>query len=188
MICLFELLPKMRERRSGCIINIASRAATVDVPFCVSYNAGKAALTRAVGSIQAELEMDGLGDNIQLYALHPGGVLTAMGESESDPSISTCRCAFIDDDLPVHPPKDVSERYPIVLENKSEYQKLFVDKPELCGATCAYIAAGKAKVLRGLYYDCRQDIERVCGASHTLRARDLNSLTVNFLDGYENEP
>jgi short-subunit dehydrogenase len=68
----------MRERKSGCIINIASRAGTVTTPFAVAYSAGKAALIRATSVLQAELEVDGLGDQIQIYALHPGAVRTQM--------------------------------------------------------------------------------------------------------------
>lgn len=69
----------MRARRSGCIISVASRAATVDSPFCVGYDAGKAALVRAISSLQLELETDGLGEDVHLYTVHPGDVMTAMG-------------------------------------------------------------------------------------------------------------
>jgi len=68
----------MRKRKSGCIINIASRAATVDFPFAVGYNSSKAAVVRAVATLQEEINLDGLGDKIHMYALHPGGVLTTM--------------------------------------------------------------------------------------------------------------
>lgn len=70
----------MRKRKSGIIINIASRAATVDVPFCIGYNSSKAAVTRATSTLQAELEADGIGENVMLYALHPGGVWTDMSK------------------------------------------------------------------------------------------------------------
>jgi len=39
----------------------------------VQYNTGKAALIRAVGCIQEELNLDNE-KNIHIYALHPGGV------------------------------------------------------------------------------------------------------------------
>jgi hypothetical protein len=39
----------------------------------VQYNTGKAALIRAVGCIQEELNLDNEKD-IHIYALHPGGV------------------------------------------------------------------------------------------------------------------
>ena len=67
MQCIFQVLPDMRERKTGCVINIASRGATVDAPFCVGYGAAKAALVRAISTIQAELEMDGIGEQIHMY-------------------------------------------------------------------------------------------------------------------------
>jgi NAD(P)-dependent dehydrogenase (short-subunit alcohol dehydrogenase family) len=79
MLCIFEVLPGMRERKSGCIINIASRAASVDTAPGLGYNDAKAAVTRATSCLQLELEGDGLGEYIHTYALHPGGVPTAMG-------------------------------------------------------------------------------------------------------------
>jgi NAD(P)-dependent dehydrogenase (short-subunit alcohol dehydrogenase family) len=69
----------MRARRQGCIINIASRSGTVDVPMCLAYNTSKAAVIRMTHTLQKEMELDGLDDAIQVYALHPGGVLTAIG-------------------------------------------------------------------------------------------------------------
>jgi NAD(P)-dependent dehydrogenase (short-subunit alcohol dehydrogenase family) len=81
MVTSWYMLPKFRERKSGVIINIASRAATVDFPFAVGYNSSKAAVARATSTLQEEVELDGLGDGIQLYALHPGGVPTAMAKS-----------------------------------------------------------------------------------------------------------
>lgn len=83
MVTTWAVLPGMRQRRSGVIINITSRAATVDVAFAVGYNSSKAADTRAVSTLQEEIELDGLGDDIQFYALHPGGVATAMAACES---------------------------------------------------------------------------------------------------------
>lgn len=78
MIWSFLVLPGMRERRQGCIINIASRAGTVTVPFAAAYSTAKSGLIRATGCLQAELEVDGYGDNIHLYAVHPGVVKTDL--------------------------------------------------------------------------------------------------------------
>lgn len=78
MICSWLVLPAMRQRREGCIINIASRAGTVSVPFAGAYSAGKAGLIRATACLQAELVAEGYGDNIHVYALHPGAAKTNM--------------------------------------------------------------------------------------------------------------
>lgn len=59
-----------------------SRAGTVTGPLSVHYYSGKAALIRATGCIQAELDLLGF-DNIHLYALHPGGCKTGLQSSRS---------------------------------------------------------------------------------------------------------
>jgi NAD(P)-dependent dehydrogenase (short-subunit alcohol dehydrogenase family) len=73
---IHAVLPRMRAQGGGCIINIASRSGTVDVPMALGYNTSKAALIRATHTLQKEMEVDGLDPAIHLYALHPGGVLT----------------------------------------------------------------------------------------------------------------
>jgi NAD(P)-dependent dehydrogenase (short-subunit alcohol dehydrogenase family) len=79
LMIMHEMLPRMRDRGSGCIINIASRAGTVDVPMTLGYVTSKAALIRATHTLQKEMELDGMDPAIHIYALHPGGVKSAMG-------------------------------------------------------------------------------------------------------------
>jgi len=72
---------------------------------------------------------------------------------------------------------------------KTKMASLFKDGPELCGTTCAYLATGQAKEIRGCYFDCRQDIERVCKAGRTMIEKEnLYKLKVEFIEGYCNEP
>jgi hypothetical protein len=114
------------------------------------------------------MELDGLDAAIQFYALHPGGVLTGMGGSGAG--------------------KDVVEKYGDVRDEKS-FMELFKDHPSLCGQTCAWLATGRGKELRGLYLDCRQDVGVLLekGRDELLKEK-RNTLTVNFLEGYANEP
>jgi NAD(P)-dependent dehydrogenase (short-subunit alcohol dehydrogenase family) len=79
LMLIHQMLPRMRERGSGCIINIASRSGTVDVPMTLGYVTSKAALIRATHTLQKEMELDGLDPAIHMYALHPGGVKSGMG-------------------------------------------------------------------------------------------------------------
>jgi hypothetical protein len=75
------------------------------------------------------------------------------------------------------------------LEVQQQIRPIFKDVPELCGNTVAYLASGRAKELRGHYFDCRHDIERVCSfGKATLDKQGLYNLGVKFLPGYENEP
>ncbi len=51
------------------------------------------------------------------------------------------------------------------------------------------MASGKAKELRGLYWDCRQDLERVLAVGREKLLKDfLYTLRVEFIEGYKNEP
>ncbi|RKL12928.1 hypothetical protein BFJ70_g16061 [Fusarium oxysporum] len=76
-------LPHFMDRRMGCVINVVSRAGTVDVPFNSSYSTSKAALIRLTGCVQMEVDMLGLHD-IHLYAMHPGAVLTGITKGTYD--------------------------------------------------------------------------------------------------------
>jgi hypothetical protein len=59
------------------VVALIYRAGTVTGPLSVHYYSGKAALIRAVGCVQAELDLQGFQD-IHLYALHPGGCKTGL--------------------------------------------------------------------------------------------------------------
>jgi NAD(P)-dependent dehydrogenase (short-subunit alcohol dehydrogenase family) len=83
LIAILKVLPLMKERKSGCIICVASRSGSLDLPGGISYSVSKAAVIRAIGCIQMEIDWEGLGNDIHMYALHPGGVLTDMPKSKS---------------------------------------------------------------------------------------------------------
>ncbi|KAJ9604230.1 hypothetical protein H2200_011064 [Cladophialophora chaetospira] len=135
------------------------------MPFGGAYCTGKGALIRAVSCIQKELEMDGFGDSIHVYALHPGATL-------SQPSLS------------FHP--DVAEAYPQEAEKWSKFHKLFKCPPAQCAQTCAFLAAGRGKILRGRYFDCEQDIGTVIAAGEE-GLNGLYELKVEFLGGLPND-
>ncbi|KAF2227546.1 3-oxoacyl-reductase [Elsinoe ampelina] len=159
MLCVFEVLQSMMDRKSGCIINLASRSATISHEAGLSYCSSKAAVARATGCLQEDLEAEGLGEQVHTYSLHPGAVWGAMVTSN------------------------------VSLQEQDGLRPLFKDVSELCGNTVAYLSSGKAKDLRGLYIDCRQDLEMLQNAGRpTLRKHGFNNLGVKFLPGFENEP
>jgi hypothetical protein len=47
-------------------------------------------------------------------------------------------------------PQDVVNKYGDIRDEKF-FMNLFKDGPELCGQTCAWLATGQGKELRGLY-------------------------------------
>lgn len=168
LMLIHEVLPRMKSRGQGCIINIASRSGTIDVPMTLGYTTSKAALIRATQTLQLEMELDGLDPAIHMYALHPGGVVSGMGGTGAA--------------------KDVKDKYGDITD-EDFYKDLFKDSPPLCGQTCAWLASGKGKELRGLFLDCRQDVGKLLEIGReTLLKENRNTLTVNFIDGYCNEP
>ena len=75
------------------------------------------------------------------------------------------------------------------MKQREGFEKMFKDSPELCGATCAFLATGRAKELRGMYWDCRQDIEKVMKVGReSLLKQGLYTLKMDFIEGYCNEP
>jgi len=165
MLWIHMLINKFRERKRGTIISIASRAGTVSIPFGINYAAAKGALIRATSCLQLELDMDGFED-IHCFALHPGATNTGIQK-------------------PIAP--DVAARYPGFADVYVKFCKLFCCTPALCGQTCVFLATGKAKALKGRYFDCEQDIGYVSTMGEEIQAKDLYSLKTEFLGGLPND-
>lgn len=71
------VLPQMRERRSGRIVNISSIGGIVSVPHLLPYCAGKFALTGFSQGLRAEL----LKDNIYVTTICPGLMRTGSARN-----------------------------------------------------------------------------------------------------------
>ncbi|OIW22844.1 NAD(P)-binding protein [Coniochaeta ligniaria NRRL 30616] len=162
------VLPVFREQRSGCVLNIASRAGTVDIPYSTSYCSSKAALINLTGCTQKEIDIDGL-DDIHLYALHPGGVKSEMTTKKySDESLQS---------LPEH----AATRFKGWLD-------IYTDSPYLNGMTCVALANGVARdILKGKYFDVGHDLEDVIAQSEAIKSDpELYSLHTTFPCGLSN--
>jgi NAD(P)-dependent dehydrogenase (short-subunit alcohol dehydrogenase family) len=70
------VLPAMIARRRGRVLNLASAAGTVAIPYGSAYVTGKTAVIRLTETVAAETKAHG----VQLFAIHPGNVRTAMTE------------------------------------------------------------------------------------------------------------
>lgn len=68
------VLPQMTERKRGRIINVASGAGTVGIPYMAGYVTSKSALIRFTEVLAQEVKDDG----VQIFAIEPGTVKTAM--------------------------------------------------------------------------------------------------------------
>lgn len=65
---ILSVLPEMRERQDGRIVNISSIGGLISVPHLVPYSAGKFALTGLSRGLHAELKKDG----ITVTTIYPG--------------------------------------------------------------------------------------------------------------------
>lgn len=72
--CLKAVLPRMLERRSGRILNIASGAGVTPSPFFDAYAVSKAAVIRLTENLAVELKDSG----VTVSAILPGAVNTRM--------------------------------------------------------------------------------------------------------------
>ncbi|KAK5322024.1 hypothetical protein LTR93_006262 [Exophiala xenobiotica] len=170
LLTMLNVLPSMKARGSGCIINLASRAGTVSVPYLAGYSISKAAVIKATENIQKDLDADGLGNQIQLYCCHPGAVLTRLSLRSMDPV--------------------VAEAYPHLATNRPKWLKNYRTAVDLCGAVCVFLATGGVKdSLRGRYIDCEHDLEPFLSpeAAKEITENDLHVLKVDFLGGLPND-
>jgi len=76
LLCTRAVLPEMISRRRGRIINLASGAGTIAIPYLSGYVTSKAALIRFTECLAAEIKQYG----IATFAIEPGTVRTAMAD------------------------------------------------------------------------------------------------------------
>lgn len=76
------VLPSMRRRRSGVIVNVTSDAGVQAYPTWGGYGTSKAALEHASRVLAAELE----GSGVRVYVVDPGDMNTAMHQ-EAEPGV-----------------------------------------------------------------------------------------------------
>jgi NAD(P)-dependent dehydrogenase (short-subunit alcohol dehydrogenase family) len=79
--CIQALLPSMRERRSGCIINISSVAGRICNPPLTAYCASKWALEALSEGLAGEMKTF----NVRVALVEPGIIDTAMARRIEDP-------------------------------------------------------------------------------------------------------
>ncbi|KAI1849972.1 hypothetical protein JX265_003345 [Neoarthrinium moseri] len=181
------LLPDFMERRSGCIINIASRAGSSDMPFNGHYSISKAAMIRMTGCMQAELSLAGF-DDIHIYALHPGAIPSNMASAgkHNGPRISQKGETA---DQRSESAREALRDFPELQQVMIGALDHFKDSPYLTGMASVALATGIAKnILRGKYFDVEQDLEDVISQASEFEADpELYTLHTKFLGGLPND-
>lgn len=82
-LCCRAVMPYMKERRSGKIVNITSIAALRATPFAAHYGASKAGLVAFTQGLAMELGHR----NINVNAVGPGIITTPLSEQEVPPEV-----------------------------------------------------------------------------------------------------
>jgi NAD(P)-dependent dehydrogenase (short-subunit alcohol dehydrogenase family) len=134
LLCSSAVLPAMRERRQGCIVNVASRGGLVVGPSLSSYCVAKATVIRLTEHIDAEAK----GDGVRAFVVQPGTIVTDMArESLGNPAAQKW-VPFLLQDL---------ERI-IDKDPEPDLQRL--------GGQVVALATGKYDELAGAYLDLEQ--------------------------------
>ena len=80
--CIQPLLPQMRQRRSGCVINVSSVAGRISCPPLTPYSASKWALEALSEGLAGEMKTF----NVRVAIVEPGIIDTAMARRIESPS------------------------------------------------------------------------------------------------------
>jgi NAD(P)-dependent dehydrogenase (short-subunit alcohol dehydrogenase family) len=83
--CIQGLVPQMRQRRSGCIINVTSVAGRLSSPPLAPYTASKWALEALSEALAGEMKTF----NVRVAIVEPGIIDTAMAQRIASPSNSS---------------------------------------------------------------------------------------------------
>jgi len=140
LLFMSAVLPAMRERGTGTIINIVSKGAVRVEPNLSAYCTGKAAATRLTEHVGAETR----GSGIAAFALHPGDAVTAFAHATlTNP--------------------DARKWRPEMIAILQEWQKTVDSDAALkrCGEICIALASGAYDALSGTYIEAEQDLDRL---------------------------
>jgi NAD(P)-dependent dehydrogenase (short-subunit alcohol dehydrogenase family) len=120
--CIQALVPQMRQRRSGCIINVTSVAGRLASPPLAPYTASKWALEALSEALAGEMKTF----NIRVAIVEPGIIDTAMARRIGEPSNGSAyqQCArfatmFADALKNPTPPSLVAQKIVEIAENGS---------------------------------------------------------------------
>jgi len=134
LLFMSAVLPGMRARRSGAIVNVASRGGLVVAPYLSSYCVAKATVIRLTEHVDAEARADG----VRAFVIQPGTIITDMGrESLGNP--------------------EAQKWVPFLIEELARIR--YADPTEdlrRLGRQVAALASGRHDALAGAYLDLEQ--------------------------------
>lgn len=153
--CSLAVLPAMVEREGGRIINVASNAGILPMPYYTSYVASKTALIRFTECLALETKAYG----IAVFAISPGTVRTAM----SSHSLNS----------------------PEGQKWLPWFRRIFdekIDVPAERPARLVFeLASGRADALSGRYLSIYDDLDALLRNATAIEEKDLYSLKLEKL-------
>lgn len=142
LLFMHAVLPGMRKRKAGCIVNIASRGGVAVAPNLSAYCVAKATAIRLTEHVDAETK----GDGVRAFVVQPGTILTDMARSSvADPEAQKW-VPFLVDDL-----KGILDQDPVPLL-------------ERLGRQVVALASGRYDALAGAYLDLGEDLDETLAA------------------------
>lgn len=149
-LCSRAILPRMVQRHSGRIINVASGAALGMIPYGSSYCISKAALARLTESIVADAGELG----IKAFALDPGSVMTDMSKYLLESEFGKKYVAW----------------YANVFEEGNDFPA------EASAKLVTFLASGQGDELTGCFLSVSDDLSDLLARSEQIQAETLYRL------------
>lgn len=163
------VLPGMLEKGEGRIINVASGAAMLGMPFLAPYCVAKTAIARFSEVLALEYQDRG----VFTFAMSPGNVLTKLTEG-----IYPMRDAYC-----ANPPQGA----PWILPPGHAFEDHGWYPPERGAEMCLFMASGKADALSGCFFSPHYDEQEMAANADKIRREQLYQLRLVTLNGLEPE-
>lgn len=167
MLATRLVLPGMIEAGRGHIINVASGAGMIGMPYIVPYGVSKTGLIRF--SEQVALELEGTG--VSIFTITPGNVVTKLTGG-----MYPARA-----ELAANPPEGLPWVYPAghELEDTGWYP------PERTAELAFFLSSGKADAVSGRFFSVHYDEAEIVAQAERVVREELYVLRIPTLKGLE---
>ena len=155
-LCCARVMPAMTARQRGRIINVASGAGTVSIPYMSAYVTSKAALIRLTELLADEARSHG----VAVFAIQPGTVRTAMAEELMQ--------------------SEAGRKWMPWFAQIFEEKKDVTTEPAV--KLVRFLASGQADALSGRFFTAPGDPAGMMRHIEEIRARDLYLLRMGRLE------
>ena len=161
------VLPGMLEQKQGCIINVASGAAMLGMPYIAPYSVAKTGLVR----FSEVLGLEMLGRGVSVFSISPGNVLTKLTKAMWP----------VREEMIAEPP----DNSPWVYPPGHELEDVGWYPPERAAELCRFLASGKADRLSGRFFSVHYDEAEIVAQADRVEKDQLYTLRSPTFEGVE---